>query len=159
VVASGGVRDRIRQARADLDAPVSEVAQQALALYLADGSLARHTARRRRDYRHRRQLVLEALGSIAGVSLAAVNGGLHAVALLSPAEPAEEAALVDAIAQRGVLVAGLGAYSVPDAPSSPAVGIVLGYAEPTIPQLVEALAVVAKVLSARDAGGGGRSPR
>ena len=159
VVASGGVRDRIRQARADLDAPVSEVAQQALSLYLADGSLARHTARRRRDYRHRRQLVLEALGSIAGVSLAAVNGGLHAVALLSPAEPGEEAALVDAIAQRGALVAGLGAYSVPDAPSSPAVGIVLGYAEPTIPQLVEALAVVAKVLCARDAGGGERSPR
>ena len=145
VVASGGVRDRIRQARADLDAPVSEVAQQALSLYLADGSLARHTA--------------GALGSIAGVSLAAVSGGLRAVALLSPAEPGEEAALVDAIAQRGALVAGLGAYSVPDAPSSPAVGIVLGYAEPTIPQLVEALAVVAKVLCARDAGGGERSPR
>lgn len=153
IVASGAVRDRLRAARADLDLPVSTVAQHALALYLAEGSLARHTARRRRDYRHRRRLVLEALGPIAGVELTATNGGLHAVALLSNVPPAaraeHEAALVAAIAARGVEVAGLAGYAVPGAPSDLPAGIVLGYAEPTTLELAQGLTVVAGVLRPR----------
>lgn len=153
IVASGAVRDRLRAARADLDLPVSTVAQHALALYLADGSLARHTARRRRDYRHRRHLVLESLGAIAGVELVAMNGGLHAVALLpdvpSEARAEHEALLVAAIAARGVEVMGLANYAVPGAPSALPAGIVLGYAEPTTLELAQGLTVVAEVLRPR----------
>ncbi len=147
VVASGTVRDRLRETRADLDLSVSTVTQHALALYLADGSLARHTARRRRDYRHRRRLVLEALEPVMGVQLAAMNGGLHAVALLPAVSPGEESRLVARIAARGVLVTGLAAYAFPDAPTDLPAGLVLGYAEPTTVRLAEALAVVAGVVS------------
>lgn len=195
IVAAGDVRDRLSAARADLDLPVSSVLQHALALYLAEGSLARHTARRRRDYRHRRRLVLEALQSIEGVELTAMNGGLHAVVLFGgsgahgsggsatstraaarmpgsepegecesasgsegerawePARASESARerereekVVAAAAGRGVLVSGLSEYGVPGASADLPSGIVLGYAEPTTPQLARGLAVVADVL-------------
>jgi len=82
IVATGAVGERIRAARDDLDLPVSLVQQEALALYLGEGALARHTARRRREYRHRRRLLLEAFAGVPGVELVATDGGLHAVALL-----------------------------------------------------------------------------
>ncbi|MCC4250031.1 MULTISPECIES: MocR-like pyridoxine biosynthesis transcription factor PdxR [Microbacterium] len=167
MIASGAAHGRLAAARADLDLPVSGVLQHAIASYLANGSLARHTARRRRDYRHRRRLVLEALQPVTGVELAAVNGGLHAVVLLggsaaddgrggstlsAAAAVGEEDAVVAAIAERGVLVSGLSGYAVPGAPADLPAGVVLGYAEPTTPHLVEALAVVADVLRARRPG-------
>lgn len=157
IIASGRVRERLGAARADLDLPVSSVLQHALASYLAEGSLARHTARRRRDYRHRRRLVLEALEPVDGVQLAAMNGGLHALVLFGEREAAgasgsrgqspEPGAVVAAIAERGVLVSALSEYAVPGAAADLPAGIVLGYAEPTTPQLTRALAVVADVLA------------
>ncbi|MGC0369795.1 aminotransferase class I/II-fold pyridoxal phosphate-dependent enzyme [Microbacterium sp. SLBN-111] len=149
IVASGEMRDRLGVVRADLDLAVSAVTQEALAAYLADGSLARHVARRRREYRHRRQLVLEALGSTVGVTLTAMNGGLHAVALLPDAAPDDESRVVAEIAARGVLVAGLGDYAFPGTPTGLPAGIVLGYAEPTTVRLTEALSVIAEVLGRR----------
>lgn len=149
IVASGEMRDRLRAVRADLDSAVSAVTQEALAAYLADGSLARHVARRRRDYRHRRQLVLEALEPAAGVTLTAMNGGLHAVALLADVAPDDESRMVAEIAARGVLVAGLGDYAFPGVPTGLPSGIVLGYAEPTTVRLAEALSVIAEVLGRR----------
>lgn len=169
IVASGAVRDRLGAVRADLDLPVSSVLQHALASYLAEGSLARHTARRRRDYRHRRRLVLEALEPLEDMELAAMNGGLHAVVLFREAGPRgaagaavpterstrtptperareREREVVAAAADRGVLVSGLSEYAVPGALSGLPAGIVLGYAEPTTPQLARGLAVVADVL-------------
>ncbi|WP_431795110.1 PLP-dependent aminotransferase family protein [Microbacterium enclense] len=200
IIASGAVRERLGDARADLDLPVSAVLQHALALYLGEGSLARHTARRRRDYRHRRRLVLEALERVDGVEVAAMNGGLHAVVLFGGEGEGEgggggggggggkgegggggggsreggggrwrrdravvrkgthsveqEGEVVAAIAERGVLVSGLSEYVVPGAPIDIPAGIVLGYAEPTTPQMVQALAVVAEVLAARRTAGG-----
>lgn len=149
IIASGEMRDRLWEVRADLDLAVSSVTQEALAVYLADGSLARHVARRRRDYRHRRQLVLEALGATAGVTLTAMNGGLHAVALLVDASPDDESRIVAEIAARGVLVAGLGDYAFPGVPTDLPPGIVLGYAEPPTVRLTEALSVIAEVLGRR----------
>jgi GntR family transcriptional regulator/MocR family aminotransferase len=149
IVASGEMRNRLRAVRADLDSAVSAVTQEALAAYLADGSLARHVARRRRDYRHRRQLVLEALEPAAGVTLTAMNGGLHAVALLTDVAPDDESRMVAEIAARGVLVAGLGDYAFPGVSTGLPSGIVLGYAEPTTVRLAEALSVIAEVLGRR----------
>lgn len=139
VIASGDLRDRVVAARADLDLPVSLVEQQALALYLADGALARHTARRRREYRHRRRLLVEAFAGAPGVQLTAMEGGLHAVVLVPGAE---ERALVEALAARGILVSGLSRYAVAGSPTGLPAGLVIGYAEPPVPALIEAVKAI-----------------
>ena len=148
MVATGALRTRIVDARADLDPPVSRVQQQALALYLAEGALARHTARRRRDYRHRRRLLLEAFADVEGVTLTATDGGLHAVVLLENAPPAAEAAVVDALAARGILVSALSGYAVPGTVVDLPAGIVLGYAEPSTPVLMDAVSRIIDVVRA-----------
>ena len=148
VVASGPVGELIRATREDIDLPVSLVQQRALALYLAEGDLARHTARRRRDYRHRRGLLLEAFAGVPGVELAATDGGLHAVVLLPGHGVAVERAIVGELAARGVLVESLSRYAVgEDSPSLPS-GIVFGYAEPSTVVLLEAVGVMLTVLRA-----------
>ena len=52
------LRRVIEPARHDLGGPVSAVVQAALAEYLASGELRRHTARMRRRYAARRELVV-----------------------------------------------------------------------------------------------------
>ncbi len=142
IVATGALRDQIVEARTDLDPPVSQVQQQALALYLAEGALARHTARRRRDYRHRRRLLLDAFAGIEGMTLTATDGGLHAVVLFDDAPPQVEGALVDTLAARGILVAPLSGYAVPGTAVDLPPGIVFGYAEPSTPALMDAVAQI-----------------
>jgi len=71
--------DELRRTRSDLGQPVSQVAQWALADYLASGELRRHTQRMRREYRRRRALVLEVLGDLPHARVKAMDGGLHAV--------------------------------------------------------------------------------
>lgn len=139
IVATGVLRDRLVAAREDLDPTVSQVQQHALALYLAEGALARHTARRRRDYRHRRRLLLDAFAGVDGVTLTATDGGLHAVVVLDDAPPASERAVVDALAARGILVSPLSGYAVPGTAVDLPAGIVFGYAEPSTPALMEAV--------------------
>lgn len=146
IVATGVLRDRLVATREDLDPTVSQVQQHALALYLADGALARHTARRRRDYRHRRRLLLDAFADAEGMTLTATDGGLHAVVLLDGAAPGTEGVVVDALAARGILVAPLSGYAVPGAAVALSPGIVFGYAEPSTPVLMDAIAQVIAVV-------------
>lgn len=152
VVASSVVGERIRATREDLDLPVSLVQQRALALYLAEGDLARHTARRRRDYRHRRGLLLEAFADVPGVELTATDGGLHAVVLLAGCDVAAERAIVAEVAARGVRVEPLSRYAVSESSPQLPAGIVFGYAEPSTVVLLEAVDVMIAVLRARFAG-------
>ncbi|MCY1718237.1 PLP-dependent aminotransferase family protein [Microbacterium sp. SL62] len=140
IVATGELRDRLVAARADLDPPVSQVQQRALALYLGEGALARHTARRRRDYRHRRRLLLEAFAGVEGVELTAMDGGLHAVVLLPGAGPEVERAVVAELAARGILVSPLSGYAAPETAVDVPAGVVFGYAEPSTPLLLRAVA-------------------
>nr|WP_281369434.1 PLP-dependent aminotransferase family protein [Microbacterium proteolyticum] len=154
VVATGEVGERMRAARGDLDLPVSLVQQHALAMYLAEGSLARHTARRRREYRHRRRLLLEAFSGASGIELAATDRGLHAVALLpGRGEDAERAVVAD-LAERGIRVAPLASYVVEGGATSLPAGIVFGYAEPATVVLVEAIDAMLAVLRAHAVAGG-----
>lgn len=157
IVATDAVRDAVARARSDLDPPVSQIPQRALALYLEDGALARHTARRRRDYRHRRRLLLDAFAGVDGVELLATDGGLHAVAVLPGAGSAVESAVVDDVARRGIRVAPLSSYAVPGETSDLPAGIVFGYAEPSILTLVEAIGDIIDVLRRHgaQAGSGG----
>jgi GntR family transcriptional regulator/MocR family aminotransferase len=154
LVATGEVGERMRAARGDLDLPVSLVQQHALALYLAEGSLARHTARRRREYRHRRRLLLEAFSGVPGVDLAATDGGLHAVALLPGRGEDAERAIVADLTERGIRVAPLASYVWEGAATSLPAGIVFGYAQPSTVVLVEAIEGMLSVLRAHAAIGG-----
>lgn len=158
LVATGEVGERMRAARDDLDLPVSLVQQHALALYLAEGSLARHTARRRREYRHRRRLLLEAFSGVPGVDLAATDGGLHAVALLPGRGEDAERAIVADLAERGIRVAPLASYIWEGAASSLPAGIVFGYAAPSTVVLVEAIEGMLAVLRAHVGIGGPTGP-
>lgn len=127
----------LRRARTDLGQPVSQVAQWALAEYLASGELRRHTQRMRREYKRRRGLVLEALGGLQQVRVKAMDGGLHAVVESSLAE----SDLLARIATRGVVVAGLADYW--SRPSPGTGGIVLGYGGVATEELSRALSAIA----------------
>lgn len=79
----------IEPVRTDLGGPVSAVVQAALTDYLESGALRRHTARMRRRYAARRELVVERLYGVAGASVRPMSGGLHAVIELSGGEAVE----------------------------------------------------------------------
>jgi GntR family transcriptional regulator/MocR family aminotransferase len=84
LLAPDTLRPAIEAARHDLGGPVSAVVQAALADYLRGGELRRHTARMRRRYAARRELVVERLYGVPGVRVRPMSGGLHAVVEFSP---------------------------------------------------------------------------
>ncbi|HEY9366331.1 MAG TPA: PLP-dependent aminotransferase family protein [Agromyces sp.] len=130
------LREAIAASRDDEACPVPGVAQHAMAELLAGGAVRRHIAVARREYAHRRGLVLAALDGLPGAPLSGLDGGLHAVVELPDA--AASAALVIRLASEGVAVAPLSDYSA--APGTGRRhGIVFGYAAPSDSQLVEAL--------------------
>ena len=145
IVAAGDVGERLRAVRRDLGSPVSGVQQLALAHYLRSGGLARNVARVRREYAHRRALVIDRLGAVPGVRLAGLDGGLHVVVHVDPATGPDASALVAGAAARGVRVASLAEYAVLDRGQH---GLVLGYGAPTDLELVRALDVLAGLLTA-----------
>ena len=129
------LRDAYATMRADDRCPVPGVEQDAMAAMLASGSMRRHIAGTRRDYAHRRKLVLDALDGLPGAPLSGLDGGLHAVVRL-PDHPASAAVLARLEAE-GVAVAPLADYSAVPGQEEP--GIVIGYAGVSDTQLVEGL--------------------
>ncbi|WP_051159203.1 PLP-dependent aminotransferase family protein [Agromyces subbeticus] len=129
------LRAAVAEVRADEACPVPGVAQEAMAALLAGGTVRRHIAVTRREYAHRRRLVLAALGDLPGAPLSALDGGLHAVIELPDA--ATSAAVVARLAAEGVAVAPLADYSAVAGDEQP--GIVFGYAATTDTQLAEGL--------------------
>lgn len=97
--------------KADAGPPISGILQDAMTRFMADGGLQRHTARMRRSYRRRRDLlasVFDRTGARDGVEVLPMDGGLHAVLRLP--SPEAEAKVVDEARRRGVAVSGLGTY-------------------------------------------------
>lgn len=84
----------VEPARHDFGGPVSAVLQAALAEYLSSGELRRHTARMRRRYAARRELVVERLFGVPGARVRPMSGGLHAVIELEGASAETEAAIL-----------------------------------------------------------------
>ena len=121
--------------------------QSALAHYIAGGGLARHIARARRQYVHRRALLLDRLGGRGDLELAALDGGLHAVIRLQPVVPAARRA-VEARAL-GVRVVTLASYFAERTPEN---GLVIGYGAPTDLQLAQALDILTGLIDRRAAG-------
>ena len=130
------LRDAVATVRDDETCPVPGIAQEAMAELLAAGAVRRHIAAARRDYAHRRTLVIEALSGIDGAPLSGLDGGLHAVLRLPSHEVA--ARVVERLAADGVAVSSLGIYSA--VPGEGPAGLVLGYGSPTDTQLADALA-------------------
>ncbi|KQX07516.1 MULTISPECIES: MocR-like pyridoxine biosynthesis transcription factor PdxR [unclassified Leifsonia] len=135
--------------RADVTAPIAGIAQEAMASLLASGAVRRHIAAVRRDYTHRRGLVIAALGDVCAAGstarLRGLEGGLHAVVEFSTPDAARRASAAAAAA--GVAVADLSDYSARPA-ASPRHGIVFGYAAPTDLELAHGLAALRTAIAA-----------
>ena len=141
LVVRGPSGQRLKDARLALGTPVPGVLQYALANYIAGGGLARHIARARRQYAHRRTLLLDRLGGRADLQLAALDGGLHAVIRLQQNVPAERVA--EEALELGVRVVTLAGYFAERTPEN---GLVIGYGAPTDLQLARALDIIAGIL-------------
>ncbi|WP_438853298.1 MocR-like pyridoxine biosynthesis transcription factor PdxR [Agromyces sp. M3QZ16-3] len=142
--ANPALRAAVAAVRDDETCPVPGIAQAAMTELLATGAVRRHIAAARRDYAHRRTLVIEALDGLDGAPLSGLDGGLHAVVGL-PSSGIEGRA-VARLADDGILVAPLSEYwALPDEGPS---GIVLGYASPPDSQLAGALARVRAAVEA-----------
>lgn len=142
------LREELLRLRTDLGNPASAVAQDALARFLAAGGLRRHTARMRREYRRRRDLLAAALAGAAGVRAVPMDGGLHAVLEFTGEVPLEEQDVVDRAAAAGVRVAALGAYWAEGSRGSRR-GVVVGFGaigdaagDDALPDALEVLAGV-----------------
>lgn len=90
LLAPEGLRSIIEPVRHDLGGLVPAVVQAALADYLESGELRRHTAKMRRRYAARREMVLDRLGGIPGVQVRAMSGGLHVVLQFAEGAVSEE---------------------------------------------------------------------
>jgi len=158
LLAPPALREDLLRLRTDLGNPASAVVQDAMERFLAGGGLRRHTARMRREYRRRRDLLTASLDGVPGVRAVPMDGGLHAVLEFTGEVPLEEADVVARAAAAGVRVAALGSYWAQGARGGRR-GVVVGFGatgtarEPDA--LPDALEVLARVL--REPGPAGRA--
>lgn len=141
---TGPVAEAVRAARLARGPVVADTVQLAVAHLIRSGALRRHIGRLRRDYAHKRRLILDRLPGLArlGVTAHALHGGLHVV--LAWQERPASAEVVRGLERRGVRVADLAFYRVgPDAGQQ---GVVLGYGAATALQLDRALDALAAEL-------------
>ena len=124
MLAPSRLRPAIESARHDLGGPVSAVVQLALTEYLRSGELRRHTARMRRRYAVRRELVVERLYGITGVRVRPMSGGLHAVLEFGHSSAATEAAVLVEAAALGAVP--LSAYWHDSGGASGQYGLIIG---------------------------------
>ncbi|MET4620793.1 GntR family transcriptional regulator/MocR family aminotransferase [Arthrobacter sp. 2762] len=140
LVVRGDAGQRLKATREALDTPVAGVLQSAIAYYLQGGGLSRHIARARREYSHRRSLLIERLGSRTDVELGALDGGLHAVIRFEQPDAADLAAKA---LEQGVRVIPLAGYY---AERPPVNGLVIGYGAVSDLQLSKALTILGALL-------------
>ncbi|MCV9996185.1 PLP-dependent aminotransferase family protein [Paeniglutamicibacter sp. ZC-3] len=143
LVVRGESGQALKAMREDLDTPVPGIMQSALTHYIQAGGLSRHITRARREYAHRRALLLERLGARPDLRIAALDGGLHAVLRFQGKDAGQ---LADEALRRGVRMATLAAYYVDRRPEN---GLVIGYGAPSDLQLTMALDIIAELLEGR----------
>lgn len=149
LVVRGAAGELLKETRTSLDTPVCGILQSALAHYIDDGALARHTARARRAYTHRRALLLDRLTGRPDLELDALEGGLHAVVRLPTRVDAEDLAARALL--HGVRIVPLAPYY---AHRSPENGLVIGYGAPTDLQLTRALDILLQLIDTTAPPGG-----
>ncbi|MEX5237588.1 PLP-dependent aminotransferase family protein [Kocuria arenosa] len=144
LVVRGASGQLLKETRTNLVTPVCGVLQSALAHYIDDGGLARHTARARRAYAHRRALLLDRLANRPDLELNALEGGLHAVVRLPAPVDAEDLAAV--ALTHGVRIVPLALYYAHQPPEN---GLVIGYGAPSDLQLTHALDTILQLIDTR----------
>jgi GntR family transcriptional regulator/MocR family aminotransferase len=121
----------------------SALTQAAYATLLERGEIDRHLRRTRRRYHARRNVLIDALAAaLPEMSVGGAAAGLHLIAWLP--DGADESAIADAAAERGVAIHTLHQDCSVTAPVGPA--LLLGYGlvgERAIPRAVQQLALAA----------------
>lgn len=158
------LREDVAALTAHAGTPVSGMVQDAMSIFMAEGGLRRHTARMRREYRRRRDVVMEvfAAGQVPdSVSVLPMDGGLHAVLQLKDAEH-ERRVMRAASGLGGLGIQALGQYwnrrAAPTDPTNtpnstntddaaPMSGVVLGIGAASEVRLREQLVRLRSVLS------------
>lgn len=143
VLAPRHLGDRIAEDKHRGDRGSPTLDQLALARLMESGRFDRHLRRMRAVYAGRRGELVEAIGRHAPhLELTGLAAGFHAVALLS--EGTDEAAVVDAAAQRSVGLQGLGRYRSVNSAGPP--GIVFGFGAVNRDAIRRGIAAVADLL-------------
>jgi len=142
MVAPPAWRDRVLARRRATSVRPAPAGQHVVAALHADGALARHLARLRRELAARRVRVVDAVAA-AGHRVRGDRAGAHLVVDLP--DRAAEVSVVDDAAADGVQLGPLGTHHLdPAAPR--AHGVLVGWAGPAGDELDEALAVLTRVL-------------
>lgn len=147
VIARAGstVWRKLVAAQQDLGSNVPLVVQVAAAAFFASGGFRRYVARARREYRHRRALLLARFAERGpAIGLSAVDGGLHAVLRL----PAglSGTSLASELAGRGVLVDPIAEFAQLPRPDD---AITIGYGAEPATRLLRGVDEVLRVLARR----------
>jgi GntR family transcriptional regulator / MocR family aminotransferase len=131
-------------ARAAFDGGGPQFDELALAELIASGAFDRHVRSARAHNRAKRAALLEALvAQLPEARIRGIDAGLHILLELPPG--VNEAKVVEGAAQAGVKVQGLADFTRAH-PGPPA--LVLGYGLPSIRELREAVAVIARATAA-----------
>lgn len=125
------------EVRRELASPVPALAQHALAAFFSSGGFRRYVARTRREYRHRRELVLARFAAHGLADrLSGFDSGLHAVLHLPGelgARGVTGSSLAAELAREGVLVESIAEFRHSPAGGGPDDAIAIGYgAEPAL---------------------------
>jgi GntR family transcriptional regulator/MocR family aminotransferase len=138
-----GLADAAARHRALIDCGEPLLAQLTFADLVARGELDRHLRRTRRRYRARRDALVAAVAaSLPGSSVEGIAAGLHAVVRLPVG--ADESATVDAAAERGIALEGLGPFHRAGTSAHPS--LVLGYANLPEPAIARGIAELASAV-------------
>ncbi|WP_147106427.1 PLP-dependent aminotransferase family protein [Nesterenkonia populi] len=141
IYAPGAMGDKLLRTRQAVGPSVSYIQQHALAQYIDGGGLSRHISRTRREYRHRRDLLLNHLTGIPGVEVSATSGGLHAI--IHTPSPADQ--LAASLRKDGIAVGLLSDYGFGELCEEEN-ALVIGYGNVTSLQLTQALARMDRIL-------------
>lgn len=137
------LRTAMCTAREALGSSLAAPIQVALARFIASGGLKRAVARNRREYRHRRELILD-LAATYGIPLLGSEGGLHVVIDLPEYISAEKIAAQ--LLQHGILLEPLSELGTGGSVRN---GLAIGYGHEPIPRLIYALQLLFEELHAR----------
>jgi GntR family transcriptional regulator/MocR family aminotransferase len=136
----------VAEVKADLGSSTSAAIQAATASFFASGAFRRYIARTRREYRHRRALLIEHFSKHGMADrLTGTDGGLHAVLRLPLGRMGT--AVAAELGGRGVLVDAIAEYTRLCGPSAPPDdAIAIGYGAESTPRLLEGLDEVSRII-------------
>ena len=149
LVASAGspIHQRLARTREALGSSVPLVTQSALTAFFASGGLRRYVARTRREYRHRRALLMARFAEHDLVDrLSGLGGGLHAVLRLPEDAAMSGTEAATTLAARGVLLESVAQFARLHRPDD---ALAIGYGAETAIRLDRGLREIIRVIGGR----------